>query len=305
MRASTFDSETAPRLEAAAPPLANGTGTFLELEVPDLAAPPAAAPRPRVTAAYLKRKLWTKLDFAHSHAVSGAAFLALGVGWLGAVARGECARAWWTYALRLACPRYAERARQREALRHFGAIRERDRYTALFEAASDGEAAADRDERRAVERQAPFEVLCLWRQRSLLARRRERKRSDATERSKKWWRWGSRGAADAADDDDDVRHEDLEALFHVDDEAAAAPRGFEILRLRALTGARVALAGPAGPVGELAVAAEIAAEMADMKLGDGCFDTGLAAGGAMDDLVKPIQFGPVGSAAEAPRAEPP
>ena len=175
------------------------------------------------------------------------------------VARGECARAWWTYALRLACPRYAERARQREALRHFGAIRERDRYTALFEAASDGEAAADRDERRAVERQAPFEVLCLWRQRSLLARRRERKRSDATERSKKWWRWGSRGAADAADDDDDVRHEDLEALFHVDDEAAAAPRGFEILRLRALTGARVALEGPAGPVGELAVAAEIAA----------------------------------------------
>ena len=93
MRASTFDSETAPRLEAAAPPLANGTGTFLELEVPDLAAPPAAAPRPRVTAAYLKRKLWTKLDFAHSHAVSGAAFLALGVGWLGAVARGEAAGA--------------------------------------------------------------------------------------------------------------------------------------------------------------------------------------------------------------------
>ena len=37
VRASTFDSETAPRLEAAAPPLANGTGTFLELEVPDLA----------------------------------------------------------------------------------------------------------------------------------------------------------------------------------------------------------------------------------------------------------------------------
>ena len=93
MRASTFDSETAPRLEAAAPPLANGTGTFLELEVPDLAPAPPAAPRPRVTAAYLKRKLWTKLDFAHSHAVSGAAFLALGVGWLGAVARGECAGA--------------------------------------------------------------------------------------------------------------------------------------------------------------------------------------------------------------------
>ncbi|KAH8068657.1 hypothetical protein JL721_6517 [Aureococcus anophagefferens] len=156
------------------------------------------------------------------------------------VARGACARAWWTYALRLACPRYAERARQRAALRHFIAIRERDRYTALFEAASDGEAAADRDERRAVERQAPFEVLCLWRQRSLLARRRERKRSDATERSKKWWRWGSRSTSDVADDDDDVRHEDLEALFHVDDEAAAAPRGFEILRLRALTGARIA-----------------------------------------------------------------
>ena len=33
--------------------------------------------------------------------------------------------------------------------------------------------------------------------------------------------------------------------------------------------------------------------MEGMELGDNCFDTGLAAGGAMDDLVKPLAFGPV------------
>ena len=57
--------------------------------------------------------------------------------------------------------------------------------------------------------------------------------------------------------------------------------------------AAAAAAKPAKKPDVKAIAAEVAAMMEGMELGDNCFDTGLAAGGAMDDLVKPLAFGPV------------
>ena len=113
------------------------------------------------------------------------------------------------------------------------------------------------------------------------------------------------GLLDLGADANAVAAGDVMPLHCADD---AERRGDALRRMLEARGARRTWRRdppqPAKPDAK-AIAAEIAAEMADMKLGDGCFDTGLAAGGAMDDLVKPIQFGPVGSAAEAPRAETP
>ena len=70
-----------------------GAASFLEDLGPGGSRVDAAVGAPTAertwTAGALKRKLWTRLDAGHTHAISGAAFLVGGVAWLGVAASAE------------------------------------------------------------------------------------------------------------------------------------------------------------------------------------------------------------------------